>query len=760
MSDNKKEALDYHALGRPGKIEVVPTKPCQTSKQLALAYSPGVAEPCREIHKNPDAIFKYTARGNLVAVISNGTAVLGLGNIGAKAAKPVMEGKGVLFKRFADIDVFDIEIDSEDPDDIIRTVKLLEPTFGGVNLEDIKAPDCFRIESELQEQMSIPVFHDDQHGTAIITSAALINACLLTDRTLADSRIVFNGAGSAGIACARLIETMGGDRAKFTFCDSRGVIYKGRTKGMNEFKEEWAIDTDARTLADALVGADVFIGVSVGNVLTGEMIGPMAANPIVFAMANPDPEILPPVARAAREDVIIATGRSDYPNQVNNVLGFPFIFRGALDVQARKINVEMKIAAANALAELARQDVPDSVARAYGGMQFSFGRDYIIPKPFDPRVLLFVAPAVAKAALETGVARLTDFDLKGYRDRLERLLGPANFIMRNIVNIAKHENKRIVFPEGDNQAILRAAAQIIDEGIATPVLLGKEVNIRRVADSVNFDLAGCEIVDTRNMPGAEKLVDLLVKLRWRKGMTPVEAERELRTNRMAFGALLLHSGQVDGLVGGVTRNYADAIRPVLQIMGREPEARVVAGTYLMLFKNRIIFLADCTVNDDPNPEELANIAIQAADLASFFGVTPRVAMLAYSNFGSTRANPTSEKVAAATRLVKAARPDLEVDGEMQADTALDADLLKQNWPLASLTRAANVLVFPQLTAANAAYKLLRELGGAVAIGPLLTGINGAFNVLQRGSDPDTIVNLTAVTVCQAGDRRNLGVVKD
>ncbi|MDP8224208.1 MAG: NADP-dependent malic enzyme [Candidatus Lernaella stagnicola] len=760
MSDAKKEALEYHSSGRPGKIEVVSSKPCQTSKQLSLAYTPGVAEPCREIHRNPDDVFKYTARGNLVAVVSNGTAVLGLGNIGPKAAKPVMEGKGVLFKRFADIDVFDLELDTVDPEDIIRTVKLLEPTFGGINLEDIKAPDCFIIEKRLQEMMDIPVFHDDQHGTAIIAAAALINACKVTDRTLGEINLVFNGAGAAGLACADLLVTMGADRRNVIFCDSRGVIYQGRKEGMNEYKDKWAANTDARTLSEALRGADVFIGVSVGNLLTGEMIQLMAARPIIFAMANPDPEISPPDAKAARPDAIIATGRSDFPNQVNNVLGFPFIFRGALDVQARKINNEMMVAAAFALAELAQQDVPDSVARAYGGEQFSFGPDYIIPKPFDPRVLLWVAPAVAKAAIESGVARIDDFDLEGYRDRLERLLGPANFIMRNIVNIAKRERKRIVYPEGDTPAILRAVNHVVDEKLATPVLLGNEVKIRRAADELNVNLSGCEIVDTRTLPQREKYIDMLFQLRWRKGMTHLKAERLIRTNRMYLGALMLLNGEVDGLVGGVTRGYADAIRPVLQVMGREAEAKVVAGVYMMLFKNRVVFLADCTINRDPTAEQLADIAMQAADKAMFFGVAPRVAILAYSNFGSVRDNSISEKTSRAAEIVKARRPDLEAEGEMQADVAVNYDLLHESWPQASLTREANVLVFPDLMSGNAAYKLLRELGGAVAVGPLLTGIEGAFNVLQRGSDPDTIVNLTAVTVCQASGRKDLGVVKD
>jgi malate dehydrogenase (oxaloacetate-decarboxylating)(NADP+) len=760
MDDLKEQALEYHAQGRPGKIEITPTKPCATSKQLSLAYTPGVAAPCLEIARNPDDVFKYTARGNLVAVVSNGTAVLGLGNIGPKAAKPVMEGKGVLFKRFADVDVFDIEINSQNPDDIVNTVKLLEPTFGGINLEDIKAPECFEVERRLIETMEIPVFHDDQHGTAIICAAALLNACEVTGRKMGEMRVVVNGAGAAGIACASLFVTMGVSKANVVFCDTKGVIYKGRTAGMNKYKEDWAVETAARTLAQALAGADVFIGVSVKDALTPDMLRGMAKDPIIFAMANPDPEITPDAARAARPDSIIATGRSDYPNQVNNVLGFPFIFRGALDVQARAINDAMKIAAAHALADLAREDVPDSVARAYGGRHFAFGRDYIIPKPFDPRVLLWVAPAVAKAAVDTGVARRTDFDVADYRNRLERLLGRANWIMRNIVNIAKSKPRRLVFPEGDDLSVLRAAHQVTEEGIATLVLLGNEAKIREQAASLHFDLQHCTIIDPYHVACPECYVEELFALRQRKGMTRIEAQRLLRTDPMYLGALMVRMGEADGLVGGAARNYPDAIRPVLHVMGRRPDFGVVAGAFMMLFKDRVVFLADCAVNYDPSAEDLAKIAIMTSDLAAFFGVTPCVAMLAYSNFGSVRESPLTQKVRRATDLVIQQRPELEIDGEMQADTALNFEHLQRNWPFTRLTRAANVLIFPDLMSGNAAFKLLHELGGAVAIGPMLMGINGAFNVVQRGSDPDTILNVSAVTVCQASGRQNLGVVKD
>jgi len=760
MINIEKEALEYHAMGRPGKVEVVASKPCTTSKQLSLAYSPGVAEPCLAIAKDPAAVFRYTTKGNLVAVISNGTAVLGLGNIGPLAGKPVMEGKGVLFKRFADIDVFDLELDTLDPQEFIDTVRRLDPTFGGINLEDIKAPECFQIEEQLVERMNIPVFHDDQHGTAIIGSAALINACEITGRKLADVRMVVNGAGAAGLACAELCRKIGLQKENITLCDSQGVVYQGRQKGMNEYKERWAVKTDARTLADALVGADVFFGVSVAGALTPAMLKNMAKDPIIFAMANPVPEIDPQLARQVRPDAIIATGRSDYPNQVNNVLGFPFIFRGALDVQARKINDEMKIAAAHALAELARQDVPDSVAQAYEGRQFSFGREYIIPKPFDPRVLLWVAPAVARTALETGVARLKNFDLEGYRDRLERLLGPANWIMRNIVNIAKRNPKRIVFPEGDDISVLRATQLIVEEGVATPVLIGEKERVEQAAREAHCHLDGCEILDNRHLENSTKYIEHLFSLRNRKGMTKIEAQRWLRSNRLVLGSLLVQMKEVDGMVGGVNHSYPDAIRPVLQIVGRRPESDVSAGVFMLLFKDRVIFMADCAINHNPTAEQIASIGQLTARLASFFGLIPRVAMLAFSNFGSVRENPITDKMTRATQILKERMPELEVDGEMQTDTALNYELLRKHWSFSALTKEANVLIFPDLMSANASYKVAKELGGAKAIGPLLVGINGKFNVVQRSCDPETIMNLTAVTVCQAGGHRSLGVVKD
>ena len=759
MSVSREAALAYHAEGRPGKVEVVSSKACSTSKQLSLAYTPGVAWPCLEIAKNPLDVYKYTTRGNLVAVISNGTAVLGLGDIGALAAKPVMEGKGVLFKRFADIDVFDLELNTHDPDEFVNAVRLLEPTFGGINLEDIKAPECFDIEKRLQESMDIPVFHDDQHGTAIISAAALLNACELTGRKLSKIKLVVNGAGAAGIACTALYVKLGVNKANVIFCDTTGVIYKGRTKGMNPYKELWAADTPARTLADALVGADVFVGLSVAGALTPDLLKAMKPQPIVFAMANPDPEITPEDARRVRPDVVIATGRSDYPNQVNNVLGFPFIFRGALDVRARKINDEMKIAAVKALVDLTREEVPESVAKAYEGEHFAFGPEYIIPKPFDRRVLLWVAPAVAQAAIDSGVARITDFDLEAYRDRLERLLGPAQSIMRNVINIARTKPARIVLPEGDDPNVLRAAHAMTEEGFALPVLLGPEEVIREEAAAINFDLQGVEIIDPDHVPDFRRYVTAFFELRQRKGMTLNEADRLIRINRSYLGALMVRMGEADGMVGGTTRNYPDAIRPALQVLGRAPDAKVALGVYMMLFKNKVLFLGDCTVNHHPNVEELACIAVKTANLAAFFGLKPRVAMLCYGNFGSTRGE-LCDKVRAATEMVRQCRPDLEIDGEMQADTAVNYGILKDNFPFAKLTKEANVLIFPDLMSGNAGYKLLKELGGAVAVGPLLLGINGCFNVLQRGSDPEAIVNLTAVTVCQARKLTSLGVVKD
>lgn len=743
------EALRYHKEPRPGKIEVTPTKPCLSQSDLSLAYTPGVAVPCLEIQKNGELSFDYTSRGNLVGVISNGTAVLGLGNIGALAGKPVMEGKAVLFKRFADIDVFDIEVDTIDPDAFIRTVALLEPTFGGINLEDIKAPDCFYIEEELKKRMAIPVLHDDQHGTAIISAAALLNACELTGRRMEDLRVVVNGAGAAAMASARMYITLGVKKENLFLVDSKGVIYKGRTQGMNPYKEKFAVLTERRTLEDAVRGVDVLIGLSVKGAFTPELLSVMAEKPIIFPLANPDPEIGYEEAKAARPDAIVATGRSDCPNQVNNVLGFPFIFRGALDVRATAINQEMKIAAVIALAHLAREDVPDSVIRAYGGKPIQFGPEYIIPKPLDTRVLLTVAPAVAKAAMESGAARTPLKDESRYIQQLEARLGPEREIMRKVIIRAQLNPKRIVLPEGNHPVILRAAHQAVRQGICRPVLLGNEEEIRGLAEALHVSLDGIEIEDNLKSPHLERFVEGLFRLRCRKGWSMAETRRQLRT-RYVFGAMMVHEGLVDGQVHGVARSYPDAIRPVLQVIPRREDVSKVSGAYLMISKDRTLLFADPTVNITPSAGDLAEIAVLAAELARFFDISPRVAMISFSNFGNTR-HPDAEKVKEAVRIAREKNPDLIIDGEMQADTALVAEILKKEYPFNRLGGTANVLVFPELATANVAYKLLDRLGGAKAIGPLLMGISKPFNVLQRGADMENVVNVIAITVAQAQD---------
>ncbi len=746
MLITKEEALEYHIKGRPGKIEVVPTKPCVTQRDLSLAYTPGVAVPCREIEKDPDAAFKYTARGNLVAVISNGTAVLGLGNIGALAGKPVMEGKGVLFKRFADIDVFDLEVDTEDPDEIIKVCKLLEPTFGGINLEDIKSPECFYIEETLKKEMDIPVFHDDQHGTAIISGAGLLNALEIAGKKIDEVKVVFNGAGASGIACARYYVTLGVKKENIILCDSKGVVYKGRKEGMNPYKEEFASETDARTLAEALKGADVFVGLSIGGVVTKEMVRSMADNPIVFAMANPDPEITYEDAKAARDDVIMATGRSDYPNQVNNVLGFPFIFRGALDVGARTINEEMKLAATRALADLAKQDVPDSVIKAYGNQPLTFGPDYIIPKPLDPRVLLWEAPAVAKAAMETGVARYK-IDLDEYRDQLEAKLGRSREIMRVIINKAKADPRRIVFPEGEEERIMRACQIIIDEGIAKPILVGNPDVIEKKRQELHLDLQGIEVVDPIKFPKLDDYVQELYRLRQRRGVTQVEA-RKLILNPNYFGSMMVRMGDADGMVSGLTGHYPDTIRPALQVVRIRENLTRVSGVYIIITKHDVYFFADTTVNIDPSAEELAEIALCTAEVAKSFDIEPRIAMLSFSNFGSTR-HPFSEKVRKAVEILQERNPELMVDGEMQADTAVVPEIIEETYPFSRLKGGANVLIFPGLDAGNIAYKLLQRIGNAEAIGPILMGMNKPIHVLQRGDDVNHIVNMTAIAVMDA-----------
>jgi malate dehydrogenase (oxaloacetate-decarboxylating)(NADP+) len=747
----KQDALDYHAKGRRGKIEISITKPCATQRDLSLAYTPGVAEPCREIEANPDDAYRYTSKGNLVAVVSNGTAVLGLGDIGALAGKPVMEGKGVLFKRFADIDVFDIELNTHDPKEIVRIVKALEPTFGGINLEDIKAPECFYIEEELKRQMNIPVFHDDQHGTAIISGAALLNALELVGKPISGVKVVFCGAGAAGIACANLYCILGVKLENTTLVDTKGVVYKGRPEGMNPYKEKYARETSMRTLADAVKGADVFVGVSVKGILTKEMVKSMADNPIVFAMANPDPEITPEEAKSVRTDIIMATGRSDYPNQVNNVLGFPFIFRGALDVRATSINEEMKIAAVRALADLAKEDVPDSVIAAYSGERLRFGPEYIIPKPFDLRVLLWEAPAVARAAMESGVARVPISDFEAYKDALEARLGKSREVMRVFIHRAQRSPKRIVFPEGEEERILRASQIILDEKIAQPILLGSRTLIREKIQTLGLDLGGVELVNPSKSAKLDVYVTELYEMRKRKGLTHNDAERLMKMHNV-YGMMMLHLGNADGLVSGITQHFPETIRPALQIIKPRPGIRTIAGVYMMIFKNQTYFIADPTINIDPSAEELAEIALLSAQTARHYDIEPRVAMLSFSNFGSTK-HPLAEKVQKAVEIVREKAPGLPVEGEMQADIAVVPELLNRLYPFNTLQDGANVLVFPDLTSANVAYKLLARLGGAAAIGPLLTGMNKPVYLLQISSDVTDIVNMTAMAVMEAQEER-------
>jgi malate dehydrogenase (oxaloacetate-decarboxylating)(NADP+) len=749
MEIRKQDALNYHSQGRKGKIEVASTKPCATQWDLSLAYTPGVAEPCLEIQKNPECAFEYTAKGNLVAVVSNGTAVLGLGNIGALAGKPVMEGKGVLFKRFADIDVFDLEVGSENPDDVIRFCQLLEPTLGGINLEDIKAPECFYIEETLRRTMAIPVFHDDQHGTAIISGAALLNALEIVGKDIEKIRMVINGAGAAGIACAEHYVRLGMKRENITLCDTKGVVYEGRTEGMNPYKARFAGKTTARTLAEAMKGADVFTGLSGPNVVTPDMVRSMADRPVIFAMANPVPEISYEAAKAARADVIIATGRSDYPNQVNNVLGFPFIFRGALDVRARAINEQMKVAATRALSALTKEDVPDSVLRAYGVSHLHFGRDYIIPKPFDPRVLLFEAAAVAQAAIESGVAQVK-VDIEQYREQLSRRLGRTQEVMFSVRQRAKAAPKRIVFPEGEHEKIIRASCQLSNLKIAHPVLLGRPTVIMQKAQELDLCKVTAEIIEPAHSPSLDAYAEELYRLRQRRGITRSEA-RELMASSNYFGAMMVHMGDADGFVAGVSQHYPDTIRPALQIIAMRPDVHKVAGLYVIVTKRDVFLFADTTVNIEPNAEDLAEIALLSAEVAESFGIEPRVAMLSFSNFGSTR-HPLTEKVRRATELVKQRNPDLMVDGEMMADTAVVPELLAE-YPFSTLRQRANVLVFPSLEAGNVAYKLMLRIGGAEALGPILMGLSKPVHVLQRGSTVEEIVDVAALAVVDA--QRNL-----
>ena len=747
MKIRPEDALEYHSSSPAGKVSVTPTKPCQTQRDLSLAYTPGVAVPCLEIERDASLAYKYTAKGNLVAVVSNGTAVLGLGNIGALAGKPVMEGKGVLFKRFADIDVFDIELASEDPKEIIRTCQLLEPTFGGINLEDIKAPECFYIEEELRKTMKIPVFHDDQHGTAIISGAGLLNALEIVGKKIEEVRVVFSGAGAAGISCAAHYIRLGVRRENIMMCDTKGVIYQGRTEGMNPYKARFAAKTEARTLAEALVGADVFFGLSTANCLTPEMILTMAPDPVIFAMANPDPEIAYDVAVATRPDAIVATGRSDYPNQVNNVLGFPFIFRGALDVRATTINDEMKLAATRALASLAKEDVPDSVLRAYDVERLDFGRQYIIPKPFDPRVLIWEASAVAQAAMDTGVAQVP-VEIGEYCEALERRLGKAYGVVRSMINKAQKQPKRIVFTEGEEGKILRACQILLDEKIALPVLLGSEDKIRAKVAEMHLHVDGAQIVEPAKFPRLEEYTEEFFSLRQRKGVTRTEAG-QLILNPVTFGSVMVRLNDADALIGGLTTHYPDTIRPALQVIEVRPELRIVAGVYVLITpKGDLYFLADATVNIEPTSEDLAEIAIMAAEKARRFNQEPRVAMLSFSNFGSTR-HPLADKVRRAVNLVRQRAPGLMIDGEMQADTAVVPQIIEETYPFSTLKGGANVLIFPSMEAGNIAYKLLQRIGGAECIGPLLTGLSKLVHVLQRGSEVNDIVHVAAVAVVDA-----------
>jgi malate dehydrogenase (oxaloacetate-decarboxylating)(NADP+) len=750
MEIREDEVLEYHEGARPGKLEVVASKPCRTQRDLSLAYTPGVAIPCLRIAKDPLEAFRYTGRGNLVAVISNGTAVLGLGNIGALAGKPVMEGKGVLFKRFADVNVFDIEVATEDADELIRAVKLLEPTFGGINLEDIKAPECFYIEETLQREMDIPIFHDDQHGTAIISSAALLNALELTGRDISQIRVVFAGAGAAGIACANMYIALGVDPANVLMVDSKGVLYEGRDEHLNPYKQQYVRRTDCRTIGDALVGADVFVGVSSRDLVTPDMVRSMADQPIVFAMANPDPEITYPAAKAARPDVIMATGRSDFPNQVNNVLGFPFIFRGALDVRARAINMEMKLAAAHALAALAKEEVPDSVIAAYGGERFSFGPEYIIPKPFDTRVLTWESVAVAKAAVETGVARHVITDWEEYADSLERrILGKAHQVTRGLQQKARSGGlKRIVLPESGEEKILRAALVVADERIAQPVLVGRAEHVHARADALGIALSDrIEILDPT--PRLEAYAEELYRLRSRRGVTPHTAH--LMLNDPAYlGVMMLHMGDVDGVVCGLNRSYPDTIRPALQVIRLREGISRVAGMYCMVVDERVLFFADATVNIEPTSEELAEIAVTAADIATrFFDVEPRVAMLSFSNFGSVD-HAFARRMAEATRLARKRAPDLVIDGELAPDTALVPAIAEANFPQSVIHGDANVLIFPNVQSGNIAMKLVHRLAGAEVIGPVLMGLNKAVNPLNYYSSVKEIVNMITITAMMAG----------
>ncbi len=748
VSFTRQEALDYHRRGRPGKIEVTPSKPLDSQLHLSLAYSPGVAEAVLEIDKDPLAVFEMTARANLVAVISNGSAILGLGDRGPLASKPVMEGKGVLFKKFADVDVFDIEITSQSADEIIEVCTALAPTFGGINLEDIKAPECFEIEERLIEELDIPVFHDDQHGTAIISGAALLNALEITGKRIEDIKVVINGAGASAIATGKFVKSLGVSRENVLMLDSRGVIHHQREDGMNMYKSEFAVPTEARTLHDALQGADVLLGLSIAGSVTQEMIMGMAPDPMLFVMANPTPEIMPELALEVRPDAIIGTGRSDYVNQVNNVLGFPFIFRGALDVYATGINEEMKMAAARALAALAHEDVPDSVLAAYGQDSIKFGKDYLIPKPLDPRVLLWVAPAVAQAAMDSGVAR-RQLDMDEYRQELIARQGIGRQVRQNIINRARMgQRQRIVFPEGEEPKIIRAAMQVRDEGIGDPILMGRPQRIRETIDSLGLNYEPV-CFDHYLEDNLFAYGDMLYELRHRKGFTVGKA-RSLARQRNYYASLMVKRGDADAMVSGLAYEYPDVIRPALQVCGTRAGATRASGVYLMIVEDRTYLFTDATVNIDPDAETLSEVAVLANDFAVTLGLAPRVAMLSFSNFGATP-HPHSDKVSRAVQLVREKRPDIVVDGEMQADTAVVIDIIEDRYPF-SQVKDANVLVFPNLDAANISYKLLSRLSKAEAIGPILLGMGAPVHVLQAGDDVEDIVAIAAVAAMDAQGR--------
>jgi len=748
MNNEKEEALNYHSKGRKGKIEVVATKPCYTSRDLSLAYTPGVAVPCMEIHENDSDVFEYTAKGNLVAVISNGTAVLGLGDIGPHAGKPVMEGKGVLFKRFADIDVFDLELKSKDAKEIIKACQLLEPTFGGINLEDIKAPECFEIEEELKRTMNIPVFHDDQHGTAIISCAALINASEITEKDLGKVRLIVSGAGAASIACCNLYISAGVKRENIYMFDSKGLIHEER-EDLNKYKKQFAGANKFSSLGDALDGADVFMGLSKGGIISQDMIKKMAPNAIVFAMANPDPEISYEDVREVRKDIIMATGRSDYPNQVNNVLGFPFIFRGALDVRATSINEEMKMAAVKALAALAKEEVPDVVLKAYSGEEFSYGPDYVIPKPFDPRVLWKVAPAVAKAAIETGVARIEITDWGKYEEDLQERLGYSQEIIRLIIHKAQKNPKRVVYPEGEEEKIIRAANAVALENIARPILVGDEKIILSKIKEFGFNPELFKIINLNTCDKCKNYADEFFKLRQRKGITLTKA-RTLLSRPNYYGPMMLKMGEADALISGLVHNYPNTIRPALETIGVEDDAKVVSGMHIVINNRKTYFFADTTVNINPDAETLADIAIRTARAVEDFDIVPKVAMISFSNFGNVK-NEHSLKIKKAVGIIKTLKPDLIVDGEMQLDTAVNSEIAKERFPFSQIQGNANILIFPNLSSGNIAYKLMSNLTNSTVIGPILMGMKKPIHVLHRNTSVEEIIDMTAIAVVDAGD---------